>query len=189
MLLKQRCMVIILLDLKYSTTQISNMFGITVKNVKTINKDINLIRKLNASQLNKSCLEIADFSALQLKLRLNYIKNLLYTVVQKFARWARRATFIDNNDCNKCKTDYKCTKIEVDNTFILHNWLLLKNIISHYPTISYERISRTAHKTTFQKQEKSGLAEHFIGSRPSKKYLLLALQELKSKNPFLNYSI
>ena len=189
MLLKQRCLVIIFLDLKFSINQISKMFGITVRKVKIISEDINLIRKLNASQFNKSCLEIADFSTLQLKLKLNHIKNLLYTVVQKFDRWARRVSFIDKYECNKCKKDFKYKTIVVDNTFILHNWLLLKNIISHYPNISYGRIDRTAHRNTFQKQEISGLAEHFIGSRPSKKYLLLALRELNSKNLFHNYSI
>ena len=165
------------------------MFGLSVKNIKAISSDINIIRQLNESQLNKSCLEISDFSAIQLKLRLNYIKNLLYTVVQKFSRWARRANFIDSSDNNKFKIGCNITRIQVDNTFILHSWLLLKNIISHHPTVSYERINRTVHKITFQNQEKSGLAGHFIGIRPSRIYLLSALKELRSKNLFLHYSI
>ena len=189
MLLKQKCLVIPLLDLKCPLAQISGMFGLSMKEVKTISSDYELIRKINNAKFTKKCLEVSDFSKTQVKLRLNYIQTLLYQVVQKFSRWARRANFIDRSDNNNFSTHCPPTKIQVDNTFILHIWLLLKNIILHHPTVSYERINRTVHNISFKKQKKSGLARHLIGSRPTRLYLITALKELRSKSHFHYYSI
>ena len=227
MLLKQRCIVILLLDLKCPMAQISRMFGLSMKDVKIISSDIELIRKLNNSKFSKNCLEVSDFSTTQVKLRLNYIQTLLYHVIQKFSRWARRVNFIDRSDSNNsiadcpttkikidrsdsnnfiadCPTtkvqvdtsdnnnliaDCPTTKIQVDNTFILNIWLLLKNTISHHPTVPYERLNRTVHNLSFKKQKKSGLARHLIGLRPTRLFLITALKELRSKNHFHRYSI
>ena len=189
MLLKQRCIVILLLDLKCPMAQISRMFGLSMKDVKKISSDIELIRKLNNSKFSKNCLEVSDFSTTQVKLRLNYIQTLLYHVIQKFSRWARRVNFIDRSDNNNFSTHCPPTKIQVDNTFILHIWLLLKNIILHHPTVSYKRINRTVHNISFKKQKKSGLARHLIGTRPTSLYLMTALKELRSKSHFHYYSI
>ena len=227
MLLKQKCLVIPLLDLKCPLAQISGMFGLSMKEVKTISSDYELIRKINNIKFTKKCLEVSDFSKPQPNLRLNHIQTLLYHIIQKFSRWARRINFIDKSDdnistanrpttqmgidksdtndfitgCpttkvqvnkgdnNNLITGCHTTKIQVDNTFILNIWLLLKNTISHHPTVPYERLNRTIHSLSFKRQKKSGLAKHLIGCRPTRKFLITSLKELRSKNHFHRYSI
>ena len=78
-------MVIPLLDLKCPLAQISGMFGLSMKEVKTISSDYELIRKINNIKFTKKCLEVSDFSKTQTKLRLNHIQTLLYHIIQKFS--------------------------------------------------------------------------------------------------------
>ena len=181
MLLKQRCLVVILLDLKCPLIQISRRFGLSLRDITVISNNIDIVRTANISQYNKNCLEITDFTAKESKLRLIHIKILLHRIIQQFSRWARQASHLDKSYGNKINVHCSTTEIKVGNEFILQVWLWLKNLILHHPTVPYDKIYQRALNLTFLQHSKLDLAGQLIGTSPARSYLMTALGDLTSR--------
>ena len=183
MFLKQQCLAISGFDLNHDISHLSGEEGISNRNLKSLKKQVELLKKDNFTNFSRTCLEIQDFNSTQSKLKLTYIRKLLISLILKLDRWARRANFLNKGYANKCKRSNNATIFKIDTKLILHTWSSLKNLISHHPRVNYDSIHQKAFSLKFLNNEKFDLSQNILGSKPSGKFLLECFKDLKSKSP------